>query len=173
MQKTALALALFALVLAGCSTSAPSSTARATPTAALTQTPTPSPTPIGPLGAAGCHPPSPIDNSPVGPEAQGTSSHSSLWALLMPTSGIPVKAGTAIKIVWRMTGSGDFHLVAIGPQGQRLPPSQGPEAHGGSNWNRPGDEWGSVFDSLPLAGCWDFRATRDDASGDVWLVVTN
>jgi hypothetical protein len=95
-----------------------------------------------------------------------------VWALLEATNGLPVKQGSPLKIVWRMTGTGDFHLIAIGPQGQHLPPSWGPEAHGGSNWDRPGDEWGTGFDSLPVAGCWDFHVTRDNASGDVWLVIT-
>ncbi|HKF38789.1 MAG TPA: hypothetical protein VKB35_17980 [Ktedonobacteraceae bacterium] len=75
-----------------------------------------------------------------------------------------------MKIVWRMTGSGSFTVVALGPQGMNVPPSQGPIAHLGSNWNRPGDEWGTVF-YFPVAGCWDLHATRGTSSGDVWLVV--
>ena len=179
MKKISLALALCLLLLAGCSNAGPAPAASASATsaagspAASASTPTPTPTsvPIGPLGAAGCHPASPMDNSSVGPEVEGTS-NTSLWALLQSTSGVPVKAGTLVKIVWRMiVSSGDFQVIAIGPQGQRLPPDQGPEAHGGSNWNRPGGEWGTVFNSLPVAGCWDFHATAGDAAGDVWLVV--
>ena len=170
MKNISLALALLALLLAGCSTSAQPPTARSSPTAAPVSPTAGSP---GPLGAAGCQPASPIDNSPVGPEARGTATNAEVWALLMSVSGIPVKAGSALKIVWRMTGTGDFHLVAIDPQGQSLPPSFGPEAHDGSNWKRPGDEWGSGFDSLPGAGCWDFHVTRANASGDVWLVVSS
>lgn len=170
MKRISLALALLALLLAGCSTSTQPPTARSSPTAAPLS---PTAAPAGPLGAANCQPASPIDNSPVGPEAQGTATNAEVWALLQSTSGVPVKAGTALKIVWRMTGTGDFHLVAIGPQGQQLPPSWGPEAHGGSNWNRPGGEWGTGYDSLPAAGCWDFHVTRASASGDVWLVIVN
>jgi hypothetical protein len=168
MKKISLALILLALLLAGCSTSAGHATARSSPTAAPAS---PTDAPPGPLGAANCQPASPVDESPVGPEAQGTGTNAEVWALLQATDGLPIKAGTPIKIVWRMTGTGDFHLLAIGPQGQQLTPSWGPEAHDGSNWNRPGDEWGAGYDSLPVAGCWDFHVTRDHASGDVWLVI--
>jgi hypothetical protein len=77
-----------------------------------------------------------------------------------------------VKIVWRMTGSGDFTIVALGPSGMKVPPSQGPNAHLGSDWNRPGDEWGTVF-TFPLAGCWDLHATRGNAIGDVWLKIVD
>jgi hypothetical protein len=86
---------------------------------------------------------------------------------------LPLHAQEGVKIVWRMTGSGDFSLLALGPKGQRVPPTWGPEAHRGSNWtDHPGTEWGSGF-ILPEAGCWDIRATRTDAFGDVLLVVTS
>ena len=96
-----------------------------------------------------------------------------LWGLLMPTSPLPLHAQEDIKIVWRMTGSGGFQLIALGPQGQQLRPKEGPAAHLGSNWNdHPGDEWGTVF-NFPVPGCWDIRATRDDASGDALLIITS
>ena len=82
----------------------------------------------------------------------------------------PPLANSEVKIVWRMTGSGTFNIVAISPSGMKVPPSQGPSEHLGSNWNRPGDEWGTVF-IFPVAGCWDLHATRDNAFGDVWLKV--
>jgi len=69
-----------------------------------------------------------------------------------------------------MTGTGDFSIVASGPSDMKVSPSQGPAEHLGSNWNRPGDEWGTVF-TFPSAGCWDLHATRGSASGDVWLKV--
>ncbi len=179
MRTKSLLLAILAvLLLAGCGSGSPPQPGQPTSTsapgysAAATPTPTPGATPIGPLGAPNCQPASPIDNSPIGPEAEGTSANASLWALLMSTSGIPIQAKQGVKIVWRMTGSGDLQLVAIGPQGQRLAPTWGPDAHGGSNWNRPGDEWGAGF-NLPTAGCWDLHASRDNASGDLWLVVTS
>ncbi len=166
IRKSVLAFAVCAL-LVGCSTAAPPQTARSSPTTA------PSPTPTraapGPLGAPGCHPASPIQASAIGlPEAQGTSANASLWLLFFADT----KAGKDVKIVWRMTGTGDLHLVAIGPQGQRIAPDWGPEAHQGSNWNRPGREWGAGF-TMPTAGCWDLHASRADASGDAWVIFTS
>ncbi len=166
MKNKCLALALGALLLAGCASSGPSATTSATATP--TQTATPTPILMGTPGALACHPASPIRNSPQGPEVQGTAATASLWLLLFG----PAKVGTDLKIVWRMTGTGDLHLVAIGPQGQQIAPDWGPEAHDSSNWNRPGDEWGAGF-TIPVAGCWDLRASRGDSSGDAWLIFTN
>src|SRR5947209_12751927 len=117
--------------------------------------PSPSPTITGSRmpGLKNCQPPSPIDNSAVGPEVQGTATNAELWALIQSTSGIPPVAKTEVKIVWRMTGYYQFSIVALGPSGTRVSPSQGPDLHGGSNWNRPGDEWGTIF-TFPVAGCW-------------------
>jgi hypothetical protein len=100
------------------------------------------------------------------PEIEGTSANASLFALLFN----PLTSGHQIKIVWRMTGNAGLHLAASGPQGQQLQPDWGPDAHTGSNWNRPGAEWGAGF-TFSAAGCWNIHATRDDASGDVWLVI--
>ncbi len=106
----------------------------------------------------------------LGPEVQGVANHSELWALIQSTTGVPPKAKSSVKIVWRMTGSGIFSLVALNAQGKRLLPEQGPVVHQGSNWNRPGDEWGSIF-TFATAGCWDLHASRGGASGDVWLNI--
>jgi hypothetical protein len=106
----------------------------------------------------------------LGPEVQGVANHSELWALIQSTTGVPPKAKSSVKIVWRMKGNGTFSLVALNAQGKHLLPNHEPEAHGVSNWNRPGDEWGSIF-TFATAGCWDLHASRDGASGDVWLNI--
>jgi hypothetical protein len=166
-------LFLLLTLLTACSTSSPTPS----PPAAQNPTPTLSPTITGTtaLGRKNCQPASPIDNASVddvslGPEVQGTATNAELWALLQSTSGVPPQANSLVKIVWRMSGSGDFIIVALGPSGMKVSPSQGPNAHLGSNWNRPGDEWGTVF-YFPVAGCWDLHATRGTSAGDVWLVV--
>jgi len=165
-------LCLFLLItlLTACSTSSPTPS----PPAAQKPTPARSPTITGPtvLGRKNCQPASPIDNSSVGPEVQGTATNAELWGLIQSTSGVPPLANTEVKIVWRMTGFGDFTIVALGPDGMKVPPSQGPTKHLGSSWNRPGDEWGTVF-TFPVAGCWDLHATRDNAFGDVWLKIVD
>ena len=112
----------------------------------------------------------PVQNSSIGPEIHGRAFQSELWALIGSTTGIPPRANSYVKIVWRMTGSGTFSLVAAGPQGKQLQPGRGPEPHDGSNWNRPGDEWGSFF-TFPTAGCWDLHASRNGAYGDIWLNI--
>ena len=60
-------------------------------------------------------------------------------------------------------------LLTLGPNHQ-VPSSWGPDRHLGSNWNRPGAEWGTGF-TFPVAGCWDLHATSDNAFGDVWLKI--
>lgn len=167
MKKISVLLGMLLLLLAACGSQAQAPTSlTATPRLGQSST-TPTSAPIGPLGAAGCKPASPVHTSGVaGPEIEGTSANASLWILLFND----LITGQDIKMVWRMTGSGSLHVAAIGPQGQQLDPDWGPEEHGGSNWDRPGDEWGTGF-TFAVAGCWDMHATRDDASGDVWLVI--
>jgi hypothetical protein len=103
------------------------------------------------------------------PEVRGSSVGGSLWALLFGEP--PFHRSPPLKIVWRMTGSGDFGVVAIGPRGAVTIPVDGPTKHLGSTWRRPGDEWGTVW-KFPTPGCWQLHAWRDDVSGDVWLRVT-
>lgn len=103
------------------------------------------------------------------PEIPGRSgSEASLYALLF--TPYPVPPRTEAKIAWRMTGSGAITFVAVGPGGRRVTPSWGPERHMGSNWNRPGEEWGTGF-RFPVSGCWRVRATRRDDVATAGLLV--
>lgn len=120
-----------------------------------------------PLGAPGCSPPSPIDSSD---EVRGTVTGGELWGLLMPSYDVPIHEGQDIKIVWRMTGKGDLHLIGLGPAGKAIKPFFGPQWHGTSSWIRPGDEWGSAF-RFPTAGCWDVQASRGNLVGNVYFDV--
>jgi len=167
LRLPSLCLFLLIILLTACSNSSTSSSP-------VAQKPTPLPSsPITtPTASAlkNCQPTSPIDQSSVGVEVRGTATNAELWGLIQSTSGIPPQAKTDVKIVWRMTGSGDFHVVALGPHNMRIVPLWGPEEHLGSNWHRPGDEWGTGF-NFPVVGCWDLHATRNNASGDVWLKV--
>jgi hypothetical protein len=91
-----------------------------------------------------------------------------VWALLFATYhmtiGQPVfiPQDEEIKIVWRVTGEGDVSVQALGPDGSTLPPVWGPEGHIGSNWDRPGDEWGTGW-VFPEPGCWSIEVERGDA----------
>jgi len=82
----------------------------------------------------------------------------------------PARVHAELKIVWRITGSGSFRIEAIGSEGRIVGPVWGPEAHGGSTWHRPGEEWGTGW-RFPTPGCWQLHAWRDDVSGDIWLRV--
>lgn len=155
-------------ILTACSTASSPSSASHTvpnpsPTASLSVLPSFTP-------PSRCQPASPIGNASVGPEAHGIATNAQLWALIMSTTGIPVTAKHEVKIVWRMTGSGEVHFTAYSLNGRQVAPIWGPDEHGGSNWNRPGEEWGTGF-NFPVNGCWDIHVTRDGAAGDVWLDV--
>ncbi len=159
---------LMLLVLAACSinTSAPASSITKGPL--HTSSPTASPMPR--LGAPGCHPPSALDTSNLGfLEARGTATGTQLWALFL--GGVPT-VGFDIKIIWRATdvSTQQFHVIALGPRGLHVRPLFGPDFHSGSDWRRPGGEWGTGFRFL-VAGCWDLHVTDEDAVGDVWIVV--
>jgi hypothetical protein len=119
-------------------------------------------------GTRSCQPASPLDQG--GREVEGTSSSAALWGLLMPENGASLTTGELVKIVWRMTGRGPLRLHGIGPGGRGLYPLTGPDMHNGSNWNRPGDEWGTTF-RFPVAGCWEIEARRDDQAGFISVFV--
>jgi hypothetical protein len=92
------------------------------------------------------------------------------WALLL--SGSKTSTNSATLILWRATGSGAFQVYASGPGTARLLPINGPDPHpGGSNWQRPGDEWQTNF-IFPTPGCWQVQVTRGaDLHASIWLSV--
>ncbi len=102
-----------------------------------------------------------------GPEARGSSRDATIWALFFHH---PIAAHHDVKIVWRVTGTGTFQVKGYQPGGAITLPTHGPTEHGGSNWDKPGDEWGTWF-SFPAAGCWDLHVTRGRSSGDLWIEV--
>jgi hypothetical protein len=111
-----------------------------------------------------------IDPSGTGfPEVQGKSRTQELWALLFPYH-LPIWVDEEVKIVWRMTGTGDLKLSARHPDGTTVTPIWGPEEHGGSNWHHPGAEWGAGF-KFPETGCWRITAQRGKDTGEVDLLV--
>jgi hypothetical protein len=115
-----------------------------------------------PPGAPGCAPPSPANAKTS--EVLGTNG---LWANLL--GSLDVLANRPEKIVFRLGGTGEATFAAIGPDGAQIEPTE-LTAHAGSNWLRPGDEWGSLW-TFTQPGCWQVHARRADVSGDLWLVV--
>ena len=120
-------------------------------------------------GNAGDCRPTPIATAPIGfPEVTADASGGTVYGRWCTTP--PIRAGSEVTIVWRVTGSGLLSVVAADPSGVAHPLAWGPEAHGASNWDRPGSEWGTaiVFDR---PGCWHLEAEREGVHGDVWLDV--
>ena len=78
--------------------------------------------------------------------------------------------GDQEKIVWRMTGTGALTLQAISPDGRQHPLACGPDTRGGSNWDKPGDEWGAGY-VFTAPGCWDLCAIGGHATADVLIRV--
>jgi len=128
----------------------------------------PASTPIGTTPA--CHE-SQVQPSKVDfPEAKGTmKSGGEMWALFFFDHA---KANQEEKIVWRITGIGtQFSVQAKHENGTIILPIWGPDYHGrGSNWDRPGEEWGTGF-NFPEPGCWTLTVTRGSTIGEIHLEV--
>ena len=102
------------------------------------------------------------------PEFIGKSNSSqTLYGLLF--TKYPISAGREVKIVWRTTGSGHVRFTATGPRGQHIAPAW-TTLHYGSNWDRPGEEWGTGF-RFPVRGCWTVRVTRGTSAATASLLV--
>jgi hypothetical protein len=124
---------------------------------------------LGELGAPECDPASPI----LGDVVQGTGVGSTTAFGLLELTGTGVTVAKPIKLVVRMTGSGDLSADVTAPDGSTRELDWGPEAHGGSNFDRPGDEWGLGF-TFDAPGCWAIdlhRAGGEEAT--FWLVAAD
>jgi hypothetical protein len=146
-MTTALApLAAAAVLLSSCSDGAANSAAEACAPTVTESTPT------------------------VGAEARASASDEhDVWALFfnhwpMPLGeSVRIPAEEEVKIVWRSIGEGSFTVDAQGPDGVVIEPTWGPDPHGSSTWERPGEEWGTGW-IFPSAGCWTFEVSRGDAT---------
>jgi hypothetical protein len=122
--------------------------------------------------SASCAHPTPTDKAPaIGlPELVGHGTEARLWGLVMARR-YPIVAGEGVvKIVWHMTGQGALTLAEYERSGRRIPLAWGPVAHGSSNYDRPGSEWGAGY-RFPNPGCYRLTARRARGRGTVWLQV--
>ena len=103
------------------------------------------------------------------PEVQGIAQDATIFGLLFPTQPPPIPTGE-LKVVWRMTGEGDLTVTYESPDGKPGELTFGPEAHSGSSYTRPGEEWGTGF-LFDEPGCWHIHLKRTVGSGDVWINV--
>jgi hypothetical protein len=92
----------------------------------------------------------------------------SFWALVFDP--LPLLYAKVTKIVWRMTGSGDFIFRIQDSHGQCTPLVSGPTSHTWSSWTRRGDEVGTAM-LFPHPGCWNVLVTKADVSAALWLHV--
>jgi hypothetical protein len=117
-----------------------------------------------------CQPSQALPSKNDFPEIQGTmKSDGEMWALLFFDKAHAKKDE---KIVWRITGTGkQFDAQAQHEDGTIIRPIWGPDYHGGSNWERPGDEWGTGF-NFPESGCWTLTVTRGATTGEIRLDVS-
>jgi hypothetical protein len=101
-------------------------------------------------------------------EIKGTMrSDGEMWALLFFDKA---RSNEELKIVWRITGDGaEFHAQAESEKGTIISPIW-TENHEGSNWERPGAEWGTGF-NFPEPGCWTITVTRGEMIGEIALDV--
>ncbi len=90
-----------------------------------------------------------------------------MWALLFFETA---HTNEDEKIVWRVTGEADeLHAEARSEEGTIITPIW-VEYHGGSNWQRPGQEWGMGF-NFPTTGCWTITVTRGATTGTISIDV--
>jgi hypothetical protein len=120
-------------------------------------------------GGPGCEPESPQAGSS---ETIATSTSSMVgWGIIFAPRPIPV--GLQTKMVFRLSGDGEgFSAVATHEDGTRIEPDWGPNDHGfdGSNYGRPGHEWGYAF-TFPHAGCWNITLSQGDETVETWFRV--
>ena len=168
-MRRALALIVLVSALAACTQTSRGSR----PTlAGASSSPSPSASPSQSPSIPGCpHAPSPQRILPIGVELGGVAQGVDVWALVQMSHPFPVRANEPVKIVWKMTGESAIpNVVGVNANATMIASTQPLEIHGGSNWSRPGEEWGSEF-AFPMPGCWDLHATLGPSSGDVWLAV--
>jgi hypothetical protein len=134
--------------------------------------PSPSGGYLGSIGTAGCKPAATFHNLGGGatgfPEAGMDYSRGGIWALFF--DAVPPRANQEIKVVWRMTGAGDFTFQVSDMDGKTVPLVWGPEGHGSSSWNHPGNEVGTGF-KFPHSGCWQIHVAKPAVDADLWLEV--
>ena len=101
-------------------------------------------------------------------EIQGKmKSDGEIWALLFFETA---HTNEDEKIVWRVTGEGEeFHAEARSEEGTIITPIW-VDYHGGSNWQRPGQEWGTGF-NFPTPGCWRITVSRGATMGEIDIEV--
>ena len=82
-----------------------------------------------------------------------------VWALVFSSARPSFRAGSLIKVVWRVEGSGTPTLLVVRPNGDLGDLEFGPDGPRSSSFKRPGDEYGSGF-TPDERGCWLLSLSR-------------
>lgn len=161
-DRRSLAFALMthacAVLLVGCSSAMPAPTPKVTTNE------------FGISGAEGCNPAS----RTLGLEVSGTPTRQgqSAYGEFQGVSPLILSADSVdVKLVVRVTGSGDLGVRLSDPAGVARPLDWGPDAHISSSYVRPGDEWGVEL-SFDQPGCWQLTLQRGTLSiASFWFNV--
>ena len=78
--------------------------------------------------------------------------------------------GTELKLVLKRT-LGRAATTATAPDGTRRQPTW-QQGHGTSNWERPGNEWGTGW-QITEPGCWRIHVGAVKAGADLWFKVVS
>lgn len=108
---------------------------------------------------------------------------SEVWAFfymqpgVAPGDPVMIVVEGATKIRWRIPDDGDPLsepaepvIDAVGPGGLVIGPVDDPFFHSGSDWDRPGDEWGTGWE-FPVPGCWTIRVESGGATAEISIDV--
>jgi hypothetical protein len=99
-----------------------------------------------------------------------SSSAGSVWVWVESVTRGGFRAGSLVKVVWRITGRDTPTLELQQPDGRPGTLSFGPERHESSTFQHPGDEYGSGF--IPTTrGCWRMNIHRGAVSGELSFLV--
>jgi hypothetical protein len=119
-----------------------------------------------------CDSPSKIRANSHGLEIESSAADGMTLYGLIQADPYPLVASADVKkIVWRASGTGEVAVTVGSPDGATRPLTWGPEYHSDSNYDRPGDEYGSGL-VTEQPGCWHVRFSRGGSgSADVWFDV--
>jgi hypothetical protein len=106
-----------------------------------------------PSAAGTCWTPTPDEEGAFDADASGGAVNA------LVSGSLPPRTDSELKIVWRVTGEGEPTVSAERPDGSAGVLTFGPEAHPASNFDRPGDEWGTGF-RFDMPGCWHLDVRR-------------
>lgn len=112
-----------------------------------------------------------IKDGPFGHGIEGSSEDGLTLFGQIQADDLLVASEKVKKVVWRIGGSGELLVKLLGPTGGESSLTWGPEHYSSSNYERPGDEYGTGL-ILDQPGCWQIEFKRGAETASVWLLVS-